>query len=121
MNNCAKCEQALAPQICDLPAEWQKAIVKAVCISINTPLTCDDVKECETLTSLSPITADNTAISMTFTDENHKKYVLSMDFTSIMKTSLDHIDPQCFSTIDEWADLTNKERIERIINSSCNC
>ena len=121
MNNCAKCEQALSPYICDLPQKWQKAIVNAVCISINADLTCDDVKSCETLTSISPITSTGNVISMDFFDENHKKYILSMDITALVNTSLDGLDASCVATPEDWANMSNKERIELIINSSCNC
>jgi len=121
MNNCAKCEQSLAPYICDLPQKWQEAIIRAVCISISTPLTCDDVKGCETLTDISAITSTGESISMTFTDEDHKRYFLEMDISTLVDTSLEGLDPGCLASQEDWDALSNTERLQLIINSSCNC
>ena len=41
--------------LCDIPFEWRKGIVQALCYTLdNIGVSCDDVKGCQTLTKLYP-------------------------------------------------------------------
>lgn len=122
MITCKNCEQILLVYLCDIPYQWRKQIANAICGAFpSSDFTCEDVAKCETLTTLSEFTQIGSRISIVFTDERNKKYTLEIDIKDVLNVSLDNIDPMCLASPEDWAIWTNKQRIESIINSSCNC
>lgn len=120
---CNNCKEVMMKYLCDIPSQWRESISKAICLAIpqSDDLDCDDMKKCETLTSLSSFKTSGTTISIIFTDEKHKEHLLTMNLSSVINRSLDSIDPMCLTTPEIWAVLTNQQRFEVIMNSSCNC
>lgn len=120
---CDNCVQVLDKYLCDIPSVWRKSIVRAICLFLpeNETPTCEQVKTCETITSLSAFTTNGTIISVTFKDEKHKSHVLTIDIGNALTQSLSGLNPMCLATQEEWESWTNEQRWNRIINSSCNC
>lgn len=116
------CHIDLDKLLCDIPLEWRKGIVNSICLILqNDPITCDDIRECETLTSLSPFTLVGTLLSITYKDENGVLNTRSIDLGPIIEGSLDDIDPYCLATPEEWAEWTHEQRLQSIIDSHCEC
>lgn len=111
-------------QICeylkDIPSKWREQLT-SVLISIQQEVDCEQVKECETLTSLSNFTIDGTEVSIQYKDEDGVTVTRSFDTESILNTTLEDVDPSCLATPTEWSNMTYTEKIQLIITSHCDC
>ena len=105
--------------LCDLPSAWAKQMAKVICKFINptVPLECNDVKKCETLTSLSVFTVNGSQVCITYTDENGVSVNRCFDMSDV---GLD-LDPKCIMTQENWDLLSWKEQIQAIIDYACTC
>ncbi len=120
MKNC-NCEQLFAKYLCDIPNQWREGIVKALCfIFEDAPLNCNDVKKCETLTSLSPFSISGDILSVVFHDEKGRNIKRSLDLKKVINGVLNQIDPLCIMSIDSWRLLSFEQKLQTLINLQCN-
>ena len=122
MNIC-NCKKDLEAYLCDIPAEWREGIVNALCYVYAD--TCEDdvcvgIKECETLTFLSPFSVQDDTISISYKSEKYTS-TKSFDLIPVIDNTLDTVDPFCLTTDEEWADLSFVERLELLISKRCEC
>ena len=120
---CENCQSVLTAYLCDVPSKWREQIVKSVCTALKDKysLDCDDVKDCETLTSLSAFTQSDGEVCITFKDENGVSYERCFDISEAMNTVLDDVDPNCITDAETWASMSYTERIQSIVDFACNC
>lgn len=119
---CNNCEEVLSKYLCDLPSKWAQQITKVVCEAINSSsLECSDVTKCETLTSLSAFSVNDTEICITYKDENGTSFKRCFDFDDILNDSLDEVDPKCITSQEIWDNMSYKERVQAIIDFACDC
>lgn len=111
-------------QICeylkDLPSKWREQIT-SVLVNIQQDISCDKVKECETLTSLSEFTVSGSEVSIKYKDEDGVQVTRTFDTEEILNNSLDEVDPDCLATPTEWDNLSYTERIQLLITAHCDC
>lgn len=108
--------------LCDIPREWREGIVKALCYTLNVqPLDCQGVRNCQTLTSLSPFTLNGSELSITYINEKGTIKTSTLDLSPAIEASLDDIDPSCLMSQGAWDALSHAERIQAIIDGHCNC
>lgn len=79
--NCTDCNKTYQAYLSDLPSEWRKQIADLMCKVVEdvSGVECEDVKACETLTSLSPFTLEDTTLSITYRDERGVSTTRSVD------------------------------------------
>jgi hypothetical protein len=118
------CHKDLSIILCDIPYEWRKGIVDALCLLLNSPSEtelCKVVKECETRTNLSPFLLNGAILSVSFKDEKERVLTRTLDIQPLIEASLDDIDPSCLMSQEDWDNLTYEERIQSVIDSICSC
>lgn len=117
MNIC-NCHIDIDKALCDIPAEWRKPIVNALCFTLSSfpELTCKMVKNCETLTSLSPFTLNGNILSITYKDEKGINNVRTVDIEAAINGIMDDIDTSCLPSDDDLFDV-----IQGIIETQCDC
>lgn len=120
---CDNCTQVLSEYLCDIPSSWRDQIVKAVCSSISkkSETDCEDVKACETRTSLSSFTREGTTVCITYEDEKGVSVNRCFEFDSLLNSTLDSVDPKCIASQEDWDSWTYTERVQAIIDYMCNC
>jgi len=112
-------ELYLAP----LPSKWKEELTKILC-EINASqqtIDCQDIKDCETLTSLSNFSVQGSEISIQYKDERGVTVTRSFDFETILNNSLAELDPNCLTDETTWSNLTFIERLQLLIDSHCDC
>lgn len=120
--SCDNCELVLAKYLCDMPDIWRKAIVKVICKSLyDATLDCEDIKECQTLTSLSAFTQTKDQICVEFKNERGEISKRCFVFPGIMDTALQDVDPWCIASAEEWVLMTYAEKVQAIIDYRCEC
>lgn len=78
---CTDCQKTYQAYLSDLPSEWRSQIADLMC-KVKTDVsavTCTDVKACETLTSLSPFTLNDSELSITYKDERGVSVTRTID------------------------------------------
>lgn len=118
---CDNCEQTVGAYLCDIPENWRCQMITAICQTIARPyvFSCSDVKACETVTQLSNFTVNGNVITISFVNENQQEQSLSFDFTTLIDTSLDGLDPMCLGTQNQWDQWSHIERVQAIITNIC--
>lgn len=117
------CHQDLDALLCDIPLEWREGIVKSLCAvygELNQP-TCDELRNCQTLTNLSPFTLIENNLSIKYKDEKGQIKTRSIDLTPIFDSVLDGVDPMCLTTPEDWASMSHTERMSLIYSEMCVC
>ena len=121
MNIC-HCNIDLDKMLCDIPFEWRKGIVKALCYTLeNSNVSCEDIQKCQTLTKLYPFTLNGSVLTAKFKDENGNVVSRTLNILDIVDNSLDTVNPGCIMGIDEWNALHHFEKIQAIIDAVCTC
>lgn len=116
-------EQQICEYLKDLPSEWRDKLSDLL-IEIKdnkAQIECADVKECETLTSLSEFSVDGTEVSIQYKDENEVTVTRSFDVEDLLNNTLEDIDPNCLTSQSTWDTLSYTERIQLLIDSHCDC
>lgn len=116
-------KDSILESLSSLPSAWREQIADVLCkIEKDKEASdCEEVKECESNTSLSEFIIDGTEVSITYTDENGTTYDRSFNFSAMLNALLDDIDPACVATPTEWANMTWIERMETIVAYTDNC
>lgn len=121
MNIC-HCNIDLDKVLCDIPFEWRRGIVKALCYTLeNSNASCDSINKCQTLTKLYPFTINGNVLTAKFKDENGNVVSRTLNILDIVDNSLDTVNPGCIMSIDEWNSLHHFEKIQAIIDAVCTC
>ena len=106
-----------------LPSEWRDQLTKLLC-EINSEKnipSCDIVKDCETVTSLSTFTVNGTEVSVVYKDERGVSFTRSFDLASVVNSVFDGLEPDCLTDETTWSNMTLSERIQLLINQHCDC
>lgn len=106
-----------------LPSEWKTQLVQILCL-INDQKeepSCDTIKDCETVTTLSNFSVNGTVVSIQYKNESGVTVTRSFDAENIINGALSDIDPGCLATASEWESLTFTERIQLLIDKQCDC
>lgn len=106
-----------------LPSEWKDQVVQVLMLIKNEKEKpdCDTVKQCETVTSLSPFTVEGTVVSITYTDEEGVETTRSFDTKQILNNVLNELSPACLTSEEEWGTLELDEKFQLLIDSHCEC
>lgn len=120
---CLTCEQQLATDLSALPSKWRDQLISVLCQVKRDKQKpeCQDVKDCETLTTLSDFTTSGSSASVTFQDEHGVSYERSFDISDILNNLMNNLDPGCLMTSTEWENLNYQEKFQEIINKHCDC
>jgi len=104
----------------DLPSKWRTQLTEILCQikEDRKHPTCTEVKECETVTSLSEFTVTGSVVSIDYTDEKGVTYTRSFDLESVFDIDL---DGNCLTTPTIWSNLSFTERIQLLIDRQCDC
>lgn len=111
----------------DLPSKWREDLIR-ILLEIQEGcsteiLDCNEVKECETLTSLSEFTQNGTEICITYTDEHEVSVERCFDMANIINNFFDStvIAPGCITSETIWNTMTVDEKFQALIDTICNC
>lgn len=106
-----------------LPSEWSEKLYTLLCsiVEDRSKPSCEDVKSCETTTSLSQFSVDGTEVSITYKDEESVSVTRSFDVSQILNSQLENIDPSCLTDDVTWQNLSYPEKIQLIITEHCDC
>lgn len=117
---CQNCEQLVSEYLCNIPYQWRQQIAKAICAMLNEQqsLDCKQVKDCETLTTLSAFSVVGSEICITYTDENGNLTERCFDWEDLV-CPLDGTDPKCITDQETWDAMTCKEKMQAIIDFVC--
>lgn len=90
MATCTNCRTEVEALLSDLPSEWRKQIADAICRKLDEKysLKCEDVKDCETLTSLSAFSVVGTTVSISYKDENGVTVTRSFDIEDVILSDI---------------------------------
>lgn len=121
--DCSNCEQVLNKYLCDLPTSWRGQLVDVICKGIcdDFSFKCEDVENCETLTSISDFTKTGDKISISFVDEEKKSFTRAFDISTILNNALNTVDPKCMMSQQDWNKLSYKSKLQAIINYEAEC
>lgn len=118
MNIC-NCIQDLDAYLCDIPYEWRNGIIRALCLTFQEDIiSCNEIQNCETLTSLSAFTIQESTVFIHYTNE---KGVIKTSSFNLSDPIIEgpNLSQNCFL---EWDSTTTFiEKIEDIIEAHCEC
>jgi hypothetical protein len=108
-------------QLDSLPSKWREQIADALLSSAKqaSALDCDQVKNCETVTSLSGFQVSGTSVCVSYKDEKNVTVVRCFDFAASINSSLDGVDPKCITSTSSWNVMTYKQKWQALIDSVC--
>lgn len=123
MTQCKSCEEQLSGYLTSVPSKWREQLISVLCLikKDKQNLDCQEVRECETVTSLSDFSTTGAVASITFTNEDEVSYSRSLNMSFILNDIMNKIDPQCLISKTDWLNLTFSEKIGRIISKQCDC
>lgn len=119
---CQNCEQLVSEYLCNLPYQWRTQISKAICEMLNEQqaIDCQQVKDCETVTTLSAFSVDGQEVCITYTNENGVATERCFDWSEIA-CPLDGTDPKCITDQNTWDAMNCTEKMQAIIDYLCSC
>lgn len=120
MDNCVK---KYLDMLSALPQKWAEIIACSLCEN-KEEVDCNDIKDCETLTSLSSFSIVNNKVSITFKDEKGVSVTRSFDI-SVIPDIIDETDGICLTPVTEqlswWSNLSSSEKWQAIVDRFCEC
>lgn len=116
-------KQQIEEALSALPSKWAEQLADILCQvrEERESVDCNDVKECETVTSLSDFTVNGTTVSIKYTNEAGVQVTRSFDAGAIVNGTLDELNPNCLASPSEWNALSYDERIQLLIDAHCAC
>lgn len=122
--NSTTCKEKYLEWLEGIPHQWKCSIAEAMCSSMSESATldCNQVKNCETVTSLSDFVVSGTVVCIHYTDEEGTDVERCFDFDEVMNNSLDGVVPNCLTSPEQWAAFSYVEKIQAIVDKVCeNC
>jgi hypothetical protein len=115
-STCVKKYIALMPS---LPPRWAEMIACNICNIVCNPIsTCEDIRNCQTLTELTNFDVDGRRVCFSYDDERGVR--LTRCFTlPITIDGIDDTEGSCLT--EEWGDLTSTEKWQAVVDKICNC
>src|SRR6187402_3013411 len=102
----------------DIPRKWREAIIQ-ILMDITASctageVTCADVRECETVTTISEWVINDTQVCIKFINETGVEVERCFDVENILNEQLNNgnIDPSCITTPTVWNTLTYTEKFQ---------
>lgn len=116
-------KQQIEQYLSALPSKWAEQLTTLLCEikEERDSVDCAEVKQCETLTSLSDFTVSGSNVSIKYTGENGIQVTRTFDMSSALNGTLDDLDPNCLATPEQWNSMSYIERIQALIDSHCDC
>lgn len=123
IHNTMTFKEQIEKYLSGLPSKWAEQLTEILCQikAEKQEPDCQTVKDCETVTSLSPFTVNGTIVSIQYKDEKGITVTRSFDTSQILNESLNDIEAVCLTDEVTWESLSFAERIQLIINTVCNC
>lgn len=123
MEQCTPCEEQLASYLQAVPSKWRDQLILVLCQIKADKLapSCDEVKNCETLTSLSEFEIEGTTASITYKDEDSVSYTRSLDISLILNNLLNDVEPGCLMSEEDWLNLNFVDKFQAIVDAHCEC
>src|SRR5688572_21514820 len=119
-DNYTICCREIEKQLESLPKQWRLEIAKFVCSYLEeNNIDCEDVINCQTVTSLSEFTVSGTNVCISYTDENLVTVNRCFDFEDVLNSTLDEVDPQCLMTQAQWNVLSYTQRWQAMVTKVC--
>jgi len=115
------CQQTIDALLCDIPYQWRKGLVDALCYTKhNTQTGNENICDCETLTSLSSFTDDGEIVSINYKNEKGTVKTSKFNLAELIDAPLD-IDPECVITSPPIVGTPLVNQIQAILTSYCSC
>lgn len=119
--NCKNCQEDIMSELSSVPKSWRKQLADTLCkyiICDKQSLDCEQVKDCETLTSLSnfSIQEDGTTICVTYIDEHLVSIERCFNFVDLLDIN---VDPKCLATPEDWLAMSYLQKWQAIIDKTC--
>lgn len=85
--NCENCKETFSAYLSDVPSKWREQIVNTICKAIDDKYTlkCEDVRDCETLTSLAAFEIDGTNVCIKYKAENGVTVTRCFDIADVIE------------------------------------
>ena len=119
--SCVNIPKEYSDLLDSIPSKWREQLLAFfVKIKDETSLaTCESLKACETLTSLSEFTIEGTNVCVTFTDESGVEITRCFDASQVLNNSLYNVDPKCIATQESWRNMTFAQKMQAIVDKIC--
>jgi hypothetical protein len=118
--NCKDVINALLPS---LPDDWREKLTCLVCEEILQVynLECEDVRDCETVTSLSDFTFTDNQLSITYVDENDVSITRNITISAMLNDDpMDLIEPpSCVASVEDWINMSHSQKWQAVIDELC--
>ena len=105
-----------------IPSKWQTKLTDLLyeIATDGSCMDCEDVKACETVTSLSNFTTSGSVVSIVYTDERGISVTRSFDVRQLLSGYF-NINPDCLTDTSTWNNMTFSEQLQMLIDSHCDC
>ena len=105
-----------------IPSKWQTKLTDLLyeIATDGSCVSCEDIKDCETITSLSNFTQSGSVVSIVYTDERGVSVTRSFDLSSVLSGYFD-TNPDCLTDTTTWSNMTFNEQLQTLIDSHCQC
>jgi len=105
--------------LCDIPNEWREGIVNALCLTFQADvITCDAIRDCQTLTTFSAFTLQGTTVTVKYTNEKGSVQTSDFELTVPIQEVGADLDGDCIIFEENFL-LSDK--IQAIIDAYCLC
>lgn len=107
-----------------LPPVWAEKLACNICNIVDTEdlcnntTECEDIRECETTTSLTDFEVIGNTVCISFTDEHGVKVKRCFEYSHLLN-EIDNTDGICISPL--WEQLSAKDKWQAVIDKVCNC
>lgn len=106
-----------------LPKNWAEMIACNICNMIcEDGMSCGEIRDCQTLTTLSDFTVTDTSVCFTYVDERQVRVTRCFDIAKATN-GISETDGQCLLEDSEldWGALTPTAQWQAIIDKICDC
>lgn len=116
-------EQQLTELLKDIPSIWRDKLIQLLCQikADKSTIDCAQVRECETVTTLSNFEIDGTTVSISYTDEGGVTVTRSFDVDTLLNAQLEGLDQGCLTDETTWSNMSFLEKIQMFVDAHCDC
>lgn len=121
--NCKECKDQLTEYLSAVPSKWREQFITVLCQIKEDKQNpeCDVVKDCETVTTLTDFTVEQTTAVTTYTDENGVSYIRRFNVALILDNLMNQLDPGCLMSEEDWLNASYLTKFQTLIDSHCDC